>query len=71
MTTKDNPWQAVHTSQTESTHRMPVEGGWLYRTTVGQKPNASIAMVFVPVGLETWLAHGMAAGNTDQAGGHA
>lgn len=45
-------WEIVSESKGENTERMPVPGGWIYRTVIypyHEGESASVAMVFVPV----------------------
>lgn len=52
---RDWEWESVggdqHKFFTSLTERLPVKGGWLYRTTVkdgiGESPALSVSMVFV------------------------
>jgi hypothetical protein len=37
-------WEQVQVNETDSTERLKVAGGWLYRTIAG----SAVAMVFVP-----------------------
>jgi len=48
------PWELVARTELDLLQRLPVPGGWLYRTLVwshnrtGEVPYLTVAMVFVP-----------------------
>jgi hypothetical protein len=51
----ENKWETVTDEDWETTQRLMVPGGWLYRTKKIDEDNLAVAMVFVPMTLSQAL----------------